>query len=155
MKVRKKSKAVKVNPKWKIGIVASEFYPKEMMSLIKGAHDTLLKAGIKEKNIVIHRIPGSFEIPLIGAALAKKKKVHALIGIGIVVKGETKHADLIAKEAARGMMDVQVTYRIPFACEVLLVSSLKQAQDRTKGAANKGREAATTVLQSLAKLSHL
>jgi 6,7-dimethyl-8-ribityllumazine synthase len=144
---------VKADPSWKIGIVYSSFYPQEVRLLVDGAKSALQAAGIKAGNISEHQVAGSFEIPLIGSALSEAKKVDGLIGIGIIVEGETHHAELVAKQAVQGIMDVQVRYRVPFAFEVLFVKELAQAKVRASGADNKGREAANAVLHSLAQLS--
>ena len=100
-------------------------------------------------------MPGSFEIPLIGAALAEQGAVDALIGFGIIVEGETHHARLLADAATEGIMDTQLTYHIPFAFEVLYVKSLEDARARTTGNSNKGIEAAVAVLHSLALLKKI
>lgn len=139
-----------VDPTWKIGIVRSSYYPEEVAALTEGAKTVLLKAGISESGIRVYDAFGSFEIPLIGAVLAEAKAVDALIGLGIIVRGETHHGDLLAREAARGIMDVQVRYRIPFAFEVLYLDSIAHAQERVRGEWNRGMEAARSVLRSLA-----
>lgn len=144
-----------VDPQWRIGIVYSSFYTEEVERLVAGAEQVLLKAGIKAGNITEHPVAGSFEIPLLGSILAHEKKVDALIGIGIIVEGETHHAELLARESARGIMDVQVTYGIPFAFEVLYVKKLRDAALRASGADNKGAEAARAVLHSLAQIRKL
>ena len=144
-----------VDPSWRIGIVYSSFYAGDVSKLISGAKAVLLQAGIKKENITEHAVPGSFEIPLIGTVLAREKKVDALIRLGIIVEGESQHAGLVAAEAARGMMDVQTQYGIPFAFEILYVNDLEQAKVRSSGADNKGGEAARVVLHSLAEIQKL
>ncbi len=146
---------LKADPSWRIGIVFSSFYSDEVGMLVDGAKKSLLAAGIKEKNITEHPVAGSFEIPLIGMQLIWEKKVDALIGIGIIVEGETHHAELLARESARGIMDVQIRYGIPFAFEILHVKNLKQATVRSSGSDNKGEEAARAVLHSLAEIAKL
>jgi len=146
---------LQADPSWRIGIVHSSFYTEEMSGLVEGARNFLLGAGIPAKNVTVHPVAGSFEVPLIGAALAEGKKVDALIGLGIIVEGETHHARLLAEQAARGIMDVQVRYRMPFAFEILYVDSLDQALERTRPGSNKGEEAAYAVLHSLAELKRL
>lgn len=140
-----------VDPAWRIGIVHSSFYKLEMKALIESAKKALMDAGIPAKHIVEHQAAGSFEVPLIGRGLAEAKSVDALIGLGIIVEGDTHHADLLAREAARGMMDVQIGYGMPFAFEILYVDSLQLAQQRL----NKGEEAAYAVLHSLAQLKSI
>lgn len=134
-----------VNPDWRIGIITAPFYQDEIDSLYGSAEEALLEAGLPPENILRYDVPGSFEIPLIGAKLAKENAVDALIGIGIVVEGETQHARLLAEAATQGMMDIQVQYQIPFGFEVLYVDSIEQARERL----GKGREAAIAVLGAL------
>jgi 6,7-dimethyl-8-ribityllumazine synthase len=144
-----------LDPAWRIGIVYSSYYLTETMTMVSAASKLLREAGIKESNITLHQARGAFEIPLIGAQLVHEKKVDALIALGIIVEGETEHARLIAEECARGIMDIQVQHRVPFAFEVLYVNDLKHAKDRATGEANKGEEAALAALHSLAELGRI
>lgn len=139
------------NSSWRIGIVSASFYKEETDALIESARDALIHAGLPAKNISFHEAAGSFEIPLIGAALAESGAVDALIGLGIIIQGETKHADLLATEVARGIMSVQLQYRLPFAFEVLWANSLELVQQRL----HKGEEAARAALVSLAELERI
>jgi|TARA_B100000315_G_C14271892_1_gene449054 6,7-dimethyl-8-ribityllumazine synthase len=141
-----------INTNWKVGIVASSFYKEEVDALIGAAQSTLLGAGLSENNVQTHWAAGSFEIPLIGSALAESAHVDALIGLGIIIEGETEHARLLAEQTARGVMDVQLKYAMPFAFEILYVKNLQLARERASGEQNKGKEAAHAVLHSLAKL---
>jgi len=138
----------RISPSWRIGIVAAQYYPEIVDSLIAGAEQTLRQAGITASNIRVFPAPGSFEIPLIGASLFKTKEVDALIGLGVIVQGETHHASLIAEQAARGMMDLQLQYHRPFAFEILFVNDIAQARARL----DRGAEAARAVLHALASL---
>lgn len=140
-----------LRPAWRVGIVYSSYYEEEISVLLDGAITILQKVGMSEESISQHPVPGSFEIPLIGAALAKQKSVDALIGLGIIVEGETHHARLVAENTARGMMDVQTNYGIPFSNEVIYVDSIELARERL----HKGEEAAISVLHSLAQLASM
>jgi len=140
-----------MRPAWRVGIVYSSFYKEEIEQMLSGAVETLKAVGMEEANISSYPVPGSFEIPLVGAALAKKGSVDALIGLGIIVDGQTHHARLVAENVSRGLMDVQTQYTIPFANEVLYVDSLELAKKRLY----KGEEAAISVLHSLAQLASL
>lgn len=144
-----------VDPNWKIGIVASSYYGEEIDGLIDGAKNTLVAAGIDASNISVYKAPGSFEIPLIGAALAEEEKADALIGFGIIVEGETHHARLLADATTKGIMETQLTYHIPFAFEVLYVNNIEDARRRCFGNESKGIEAALAVLHSLSSLSSI
>lgn len=140
-----------INPDWKIGIVAAQWHRDVLQPMIDVAVQTFVDAGLKRENIVVHDAAGSFEIPLIGAALIDH--VDALIGFGILLQGETGHAELIAQSVTQAIMDLQVQHKKPFAFEILHVQSLDQARARAEGPHNKGFEAARSVLQSLATLS--
>lgn len=144
-----------VDSNWKIGIVASSYYEEEINGLIEGAKKTFVAAGLSDANIIVYPAPGSFEIPLIGAALAEEEKVDALIGFGIIVEGETHHARLLAEAATNGIMETQLTYHIPFAFEVLYVNNIEDARRRCFGNESKGIEAALAVLHSLSSLSSI
>jgi len=145
------SVSVRVNPEWKIGIVYSDFYTEETATMISHTKKTLLNHGIQEECISLHPASGSFEIPLLGAALVRHAAVDALIGLGIIVEGETQHARLVAENTVRGIMDIQVQHAIPFVCEVLYVSSLHLAKERLY----KGEDAALCALHSLAQLESM
>ncbi|MFA6523478.1 MAG: 6,7-dimethyl-8-ribityllumazine synthase [Candidatus Peribacteraceae bacterium] len=140
-----------VNSSWHVGIIHSSYYKEEVDALVSGAERTLREAGILPGSIRTFSVPGSFEIPLLGEALARTKEVDALIGLGIVVQGETHHAALVAGEAARGIMDVQLRHGIPFAFEILSVDRLELARARL----DRGEEAARSVLHSLAQLARI
>lgn len=136
----------------RIGIIHSSFYPAEVLSMVEDAKQVFIEAGISAETVFVSQVYGSFEIPLLGAALAKAKKVDALLGFGVIVEGETHHAALLAESTAQGMMQVQVEHAIPFAFEILYVNSLDQATKRSSGQGSKGKEAAYAVLQSLGAL---
>ncbi len=140
-----------VDREWRIGIVYASFYKEECDRLVASAEEMLLSAGIPPDHIQKYPVFGSFEIPLIGAALAARKSVDALIGIGIIVQGETRHAALIADQAAEGIMRVQTEHHIPFAFEILAVDTMEQARERL----DQGAQAAQSVLQSLALLRRI
>lgn len=144
-----------LHPDAKVGIIYSTYYEEENLVMVNAARDTLVEQGIAVENVSLHPVLGSFEVPLIGAALAEAGAVDALIGFGIVLQGETTHAQYIVGECARAMMDIQMQYRLPFAFEILHVDSLEQVHARSSGPGNKGQEAAQAVLHSLAELRRL
>lgn len=129
----------------RIGIVYSQWYPEIVELLRVSAIREFVKQGISKENISEHPSPGSFEIPLIGRHLAQEESVDALIALGVIVEGETHHADLIAREATRGCMDIQLHYGIPFGFEVLYVDDIALAEARRE----RGEEAAKAVLAVL------
>ena len=148
----KKGKAEKIDgSKLKIGIVVSRFNENITGKMLEGALDVLKENKVKEKNIKIIRVPGSFEIPLACQKLAKTRKFDALVAIGCVIKGETDHYYYICNEASRGVMDVMLKFDIPIGFGVLTCNNLKQAQVRSRGKENKGREAAEAALSMINK----
>lgn len=142
-------------PSTRVGIVFSSFYPDVVSFMVQEAQEVLEQAGVQGENILLQPAPGSFEVPLLGAAMAKEGKIHALIALGIIVQGETAHADLLASSVSQGIMDVQLHYGIPFAFEILCVKNLTQAKLRAKGPGGKGAEAANAVIESLHALQRI
>ena len=140
-----------IDPCWKIGVVRSSFYKEEMEEMTQIAKEALTAAGILASNVSVHDAAGSFEVPLVGRMLAHEKTVDALIGLGIIVEGDTHHARLLADAAARGMMDVQLRYGMPFAFEILYVDDIALARERLE----KGKEAAYAALHSLVELKRI
>lgn len=151
MKTDSTRESITADPSWRVAIIYSDFYKEEMAEMVGHAKQELKESGINEANITLFPVAGSFEIPLIGSALAKSKQADALIGLGIIVEGQTHHARLVAENSARGIMDVQVQYAIPFVNEVLYVDDIDLAKTRL----SKGKDAARTAVESLALLARL
>lgn len=114
--------------------------------MLEGALETLKDNKVKKENIKTIWVPGSFEIPLACQRLAQTKKYDALIALGCVIKGETDHFYYIAGEASRGIINVMLKFDIPVGFGVITTNNLKQAQARSRGKHNKGREAAEAAL---------
>jgi 6,7-dimethyl-8-ribityllumazine synthase len=95
-------------------------------------------------------VPGGFEVPLACRNLLASKKVHTVIALGCVIKGETKHDEYISMSVANALQSLMLQYGKPIAFGVLTPNTLEQALERSKpGAGNKGREAATAALSML------
>lgn len=147
MQKAKKGKIKKIDgSKLKIGIVVSQFNDNITKSMLEGALETLQENKVKKENIKTVWVPGSFEIPLACQKLAQSKKYDALIALGCVIKGETDHFYYICNEASRGIMDVMLKFETPIGFGVLTTQNLKQAEIRSRGKENKGREAAEAAL---------
>lgn len=131
-----------------IGVVVSEFNSDITERMLTGALTTLRQWGVKEQNIRVVRVPGSFELPY-GCAklLSGKKKPDALVALGCVIKGETDHDRYISTSVAQGIMDLTLTRGVPIAFGVITPNSLAQAKVRSAGKHNKGREAAIAALK--------
>ena len=130
------------------GIVVSEWNEKITKGLLKGAYSTLLKHGALEDNITVKFIPGTFELPLAAQTMFEKTAVDAVICLGSVIQGETKHFDFVCEGAALGIKDVALKYNKPTIFGVLTDNNEQQAIDRSGGKhGNKGDEAAVTAIK--------
>lgn len=133
------------------GIVVSEWNKEITDNLLQGAVDTLLQHGVDEKDIYIRHVPGSFELPFGASTLLEKKRFDAVICLGCVIQGETRHFEFICQAVANGIMQVSLKEEIPVIFGVLTTNTLQQAKDRSGGVCgNKGVEAAVTALKMAA-----
>jgi 6,7-dimethyl-8-ribityllumazine synthase len=132
----------------RFGVVVSSFNSFITERLLRGALDALALAGASEKQVEIVRVPGSFEIPLAAKKLAESERVHAVIAVGCVLRGETSHYDHICAEVARGVQLAQMDTGVPVIFCVLTCDTLEQAIDRAglKGG-NKGHESGLAAIE--------
>jgi len=134
----------------KIGIVVSEWNTAITEALLNGAITVLKENGVIQKNIIVKYVPGSFELTLGAQYLCLDKKIDAVIALGCVIQGETRHFDFICDAVANGITNVSLKYNKPVIFGLLTPNTLKQAQDRAGGKhGNKGDEAAVTALKML------
>ena len=132
----------------KFGIVVSEWNIEITTALLNGALTTLKKHNAKENNIHIKFVPGSFELVLGAQSLAEAFNPDAIICLGCVIQGETRHFDFICQGVTQGIMDLNIKYNKPFIFGVLTTKTLEQAFDRAGGKhGNKGDEAAVTAIK--------
>ena len=132
----------------KIGIVLAEWNHEITSALLEGAVSTLLKHGVSEKNISIEHVPGSFELPLGAQLIMESYDLDAVICLGCIIQGETRHFDYICQGVTQGISDLNLKYGRPFVFGVLTTDTLQQAKDRSGGKhGNKGDEAAITALK--------
>lgn len=132
----------------KFGIVVSEWNYEITGSLAKGALDTLKRHGAREENIVVKHVPGSFELTLGGQFFAEYTQVDAIILLGCIIQGETRHFDFICTSVAKGATDLNLKFGIPVIFGVLTTENQQQAIDRAGGRlGNKGDEAAITAIK--------
>lgn len=137
--------------KFKFGIVCSEWNHEITNALKEGAVNTLLANGVKKDNIIVREVPGSFELTLGAQYLAEATDVDAIICLGCVIQGETRHFDFICDAVAKGITDLNIEYNMPFIFGVLTPNNQQQALDRSGGKhGNKGDEAAVTAIKMLA-----
>ena len=136
----------------KIGIVTSEWNSEITDSLEKACKVTLLDNNVLEEHIECIKVPGSFELPLGAKILLSKERLDAVICLGCVIKGETKHDQYIPAAVATAIAQLNLLASKPIIFGVLTPENMEQAKDRAGGKhGNKGVEAATTAIR-MAKL---
>lgn len=133
--------------KLKIGIVVSTYYDDITGRMLAGALQTLKEWQVTEKNTTVVRVSGSFEITYGCLSLLKRKKYDALITLGCIVKGETKHDEYIAHAVTQGIVQLTIAYRTPISLGIVTTNDLPQAVVRSTGKNNKGAEAALAALE--------
>ena len=137
------------------GIVVSQWNAEVTGALYDGAYSALIKNGALPENITEIQVPGSFELTSGADLLLAAKKLDAVICLGCVIQGETRHFDFICNAVANGVTNVSVKHNKPVIFGVLTTDNLQQAIDRAGGKhGNKGEEAAVTaIMMAQIKLS--
>ena len=132
----------------KFGIVVAEWNSEITEALYQGAYTTLLKHGAREENIISKYVPGTFELTLGAQLIAQNTDVDAVIVLGCVIQGETRHFDFICQGITQGITSLNMDYSMPFIFGVLTTNNQQQALDRAGGKhGNKGDEAAVTAIK--------
>ena len=144
------SDAVPDGTSFTVHLVVSQWNDTITSSLQEGAVTTLLKHKVQESNIKVWNVPGSFEL-IYGAKKAQSYNPDAVIVIGSVIQGQTKHFDFVCEAVSQGIKDLNVHSVVPVIFCVLTDNTLEQAQDRSGGKhGNKGVDAAVAALQMIA-----
>ena len=134
----------------RIGIVWSRFNEELVRELLTACDRQLVELGVAAEDIDVVSVPGALEIPLVLQTLAFERRglagrrFDALVALGVVVRGETYHFEIVANESARGILDVQLETGVPIANGVLTTSTEDQARER---APVKGAEAARVAIE--------
>jgi 6,7-dimethyl-8-ribityllumazine synthase len=133
----------------RVAIVVARFNELVSQRLLRGAVDALIRHGAAEKDIAVHWVPGSFEIPFVAQEVAISGGADAIVCLGAVIRGETTHYDLVADGAARGVARVSLEHRVPCGFGVLTTETLEQAMERAGGKhGNKGADAALAAVET-------
>ncbi len=114
----------------KVAMIVSRFNSFLTEQLVKGAQDAFVRLGGNEKDLVLVRVPGAYEIPLAASTLAKRGKVDAIVALGAVVQGATAHAALINETTARAFNQISLDTGVPVLDGVVSAESLEQAVER-------------------------
>ena len=130
----------------RFGIVVAEWNREVTEALLEGAVRTLRAAGCPDMNIQIKYVPGTFELSLGAQFFAEYTDVDAVIALGCVIQGDTRHFDFICQGVTQGITQLQIQWNMPIAFGVLTVNDMQQALDRCGGRlGNKGDEAAAAI----------
>jgi 6,7-dimethyl-8-ribityllumazine synthase len=140
----------------RFAIAASAFNEMVVSKLVEGAVACFRSHGIEEDDLLVAWVPGAFELPLAARRLASGGLYDAVVCVGAVIRGQTAHFDLVAGEAARGILDVTLDTEVPVLFGVLTTESMEQALDRAGGKhGNKGWDAAMAAMQMVSVLDEL
>lgn len=132
----------------RFAIVVASFNAAQSELLLHGAVDALLRHGVASENLTVVRVPGAWEIPLALAELARGAGYDGLVALGVVIRGETPHFDVVVDGCTRGAARVSEEHRLPVGLGVLTCETVEQAVARAGGkAGNKGAEAAVAALE--------
>ncbi|MFA7141411.1 MAG: 6,7-dimethyl-8-ribityllumazine synthase [Proteiniphilum sp.] len=145
------SHAVPTGKGVRIGIVVSEWNTSVTGNLLHGALQTLLKFGVREEDIIVEHVPGSFELTYGAKLLIEQAHVDSVIILGCVIQGETPHFTFVCESVTQGCTELNLQQDVPVVFGLLTTLTLDQAKARSGGRhGNKGDEAAITALKMVA-----
>lgn len=132
----------------RIALVVSRFNELITERLLAGALGALRRTGAREEDLTVVRVPGSFEIALAAQRLAETGNVHAIVCLGVLIRGETPHFDYLAAQVTRGITEVALTHNLPVAYGIITADTVEQAMDRAGiKHGNKGTDAALAAVE--------
>ena len=132
----------------RFGIVVARFNHLVTDPLLEGALAALRRHGAGDDDIEVVHVPGAFEAPLFARLLAKSGRIHAVISLGAIIKGETPHYDYISSAVIGGLAAIMRETEVPVALGILTTDTFDQAMQRAGGKlGNKGYEAAVTAIE--------
>jgi 6,7-dimethyl-8-ribityllumazine synthase len=141
---------------WRVAVIASRFNDFVVSGLVKGASAVWVRNGGAEEDLLIARVPGAFELPVVARQLAQSGEYQAIVALGCVIRGDTAHFEYVAGECARGLQTVSIDTGIPIAFGVLTTETVEQALVRAApGGSNKGGEAMEVALEMADLLAKL
>jgi 6,7-dimethyl-8-ribityllumazine synthase len=139
-----------------VAIVAARFNDLIVASLLKGARAAWVERGGVSEELLVVRVPGAFELPVVARHLAGSGRYDAVVALGCVIRGDTPHFDYVAGECARGLQLASLETGVPVIFGVLTVETLEQALERAAtGAGNKGGESMECALEMAAVMDRL
>lgn len=140
----------------KVAIVAARFNDFIVASLLKGAIAAWLERGAPAEDLLVARVPGAFELPVVARRLALSGNYDAVVALGCVIRGDTPHFEYVSGECARGLQLASLETGVPVIFGVLTVETVEQALERAAtGAGNKGGEAMAAALEMASLMARL
>lgn len=140
----------------RFAIIASRWNPRITDALVTGARQSLAGNGVADAAVDVIRVPGAWEIPVAAARIAAAGQHVAIIALGCVIRGDTRHYEHVADRCAEGLMRVQLDFGIPVMNGVLAVERIEDAEVRAGGShGNKGEEAALAAIEMAQLLEQL
>ncbi len=129
---------------YKVGIVCAQFNQDIMDAVLASAMEACEKYGIKKENLIIKKVPGSVEVPVVLKAFAETKTYDCLVALGAIIRGDTPHFDYVAKIVSEGVLRVMMDYGLPVGFGILTCDNKEQALVRISA----GAGAAVAALES-------
>ncbi len=137
--------------RYTVAVVAAEWNPEVTDAMLQGAVQTLRENGVKEENLIVRRVPGTYELSTAADLLLTRTDADAVICIGCVIQGETRHFEFICQAVSQGLTNASLKHGKPVIFSVLTTNTMQQALDRAGGRhGNKGVEGAVTALKMIA-----
>lgn len=147
---------IKNNKDLRLAIITAKWNHDFNWEMYESAKAALIEARIPESQIEHFEAPGAFEIPLLAQKLAETKKYSAIICFATVIRGSTRHFDIVADESARGVMDVMLKTGVPVLNGILACENTEQAEFRaSRRKEDKGREVALSALSLIHQLNEI
>lgn len=132
----------------RFGVVVSRFNDLLTGRLVEGALDCLTRHGARDEDLVVVKVPGAWELPMVADRLARSGKVDAVVAVGVLIRGDTPHFEYIAAEVSKGLAQVALGTGVPVSFGVLTTESLEQAIERSgTKSGNKGWHAALAAIE--------
>ncbi len=124
----------------RVVVVAAQFNPEMVEALLDRALGRLRSAGVAEANLTVERVPGSNELPVAAQLLVGARQPDVVLALGVIIRGDTIHYELIAEAATNGLMDVALESGIPVINGVVVAETEEQARARCLGQIDRGAE---------------
>lgn len=135
---------------YRFGIAAARFNGEFVDGLLARVLATLRAAGVKETSLAVIRVPGSHEVPWAAHTLATGSQCDCVIGLGVLVAGDTNHHEMVGNSVSQALQHVALSTHTPVINGVIVVNSLEQARERTVGKIDRGAEFAQAALEMAA-----